>query len=84
MVILIFYLKYMTETDVNVCSCPCYTVTIDPSKDTEKYIADDEAVWSSIKLLACIGTFVYTDGRYGSSGGDVVSLIVHLLQIFSP
>ena len=26
-------------------------VTIYPSKDTEKYIADDEAVWSDIKLL---------------------------------
>ena len=26
-------------------------VTIDPSKDTEKYIADDEVVWSNIKLL---------------------------------
>ena len=26
-------------------------VTIDPSTDTEKYIADDEAVWSNIKLL---------------------------------
>ena len=26
-------------------------VTIDPSKATEKYIADDEAVWSNTKLL---------------------------------
>ena len=26
-------------------------VTKDPSKDVEKYIADDEVVWSNIKLL---------------------------------
>ena len=26
-------------------------VTIDPSKDTEKYIADDEAIWSNIKVF---------------------------------
>ena len=29
-------------------------VTIDPPKDTEKYIADDEAVRSNIKLLTNI------------------------------
>ena len=34
-----------------MCSCPSYIVTIDPPKDTEKYIASDKAVWSSIKYL---------------------------------
>ena len=37
--------------DWNMCSCPSYIVTIDPPKDTEKYIADDKAVRSNIKLL---------------------------------
>ena len=36
--------------DENVCSCS-NIVTIDPPKDTEKYIAGDEAVRSNIKLL---------------------------------
>ena len=35
--------------DENVCSCPSYIVTIDPPKNTEKYSADDKAVWSNIK-----------------------------------
>ena len=32
----------------NVCSCPLYIVTIDPPKDTEKYIPDDEVVRSTV------------------------------------
>ena len=35
--------------DGNVCSCPSYIVTIYPPKDTEKDIADDEAVRFNIK-----------------------------------
>ena len=34
-----------------MCSCPSNIVTIDQPKDTKKYIADDEAVRSNIKLL---------------------------------
>ena len=33
--------------DGNVCSCPCYILTIGP----EKYISCDEAVWSNTILL---------------------------------
>ena len=34
----------LTRLHGNVCSCPPYIVRIDPPKDTEKYIADDEMV----------------------------------------
>ena len=40
------------HVDENVCSCmSILIVAIYPSKDTEKYITDDEAVRSNIKLL---------------------------------
>ena len=44
-------LERKKHLDRNVCSCPSNIVTINPPKDTEKYIADDEAVRSNIKLL---------------------------------
>ena len=42
--------------DGNVCSHPSYTVTINPPKDTGKYIVDDEEVRFNIKLLTKILT----------------------------
>ena len=45
--------EWLKRLDEKLCFCPPYMfiVTIDPLKDTEKYIADDEAVRSSIKLF---------------------------------
>ena len=34
--------------DGKVCTYPFYIVTINPPKDTEKYIADDEEIRSNI------------------------------------
>ena len=48
----LFGLSRPKHLDGNVYSCPKYTVTIDPPKNTEKYIKNDEAVWSNIKLFA--------------------------------
>ena len=46
----------------NVCFCPRYTVTIDPPKDTEKYIADDKVVQCNIKRFTWHNPCVdYTD-----------------------
>ena len=40
----------LKRLDGNVCSkSPCYIVTLDPSKDTEKYIADYKALRSNKK-----------------------------------
>ena len=36
--------------DGKVCSCPPHIVAINPPKDTEKYIADNEVVWSNINF----------------------------------
>ena len=41
----------LKRLDGNVCSCPSYIVTINPPKDTVKYIVDDKATQSNIKLL---------------------------------
>ena len=46
-----FGLERMKRLDGNVCSCPRYIATIDPAKDTEKYIVDDKVVQSNTKLL---------------------------------
>ena len=48
---LLQYWERLKRLDWNVCSCPSNIVTIDSSKDTEKHIVDDEAVWFNIKLL---------------------------------
>ena len=43
--------RRLKRLDGNVCSFPPYIATINPPKDTENHIVDDEVVQSNINLL---------------------------------